>query len=463
MDMSRKWLILILLLASVSVHFAFFGQPDQVVFDEVHFGKFISAYYTHQYYFDIHPPLGKLLIAGMGKLSGFQPEYGFANIGQAFPDKGYLALRFLPTIAGALLPIIIFLFALELGMAPVIAFFAGMMVVLDNALLTQSRYILLDPFLLLFGFGGLYSYFRWRNKKNKWFLLVTGLCLGLSASIKWTGLGFLAIILIAELIHLWQDRRGTALRRLHAVAITLIVIPFVVYFSVFLIHFSLLTKSGEGDAFMTPEFRSGLVGTTEYQDPAYQPLNSFEKFVELNKEMYTANKTLTATHPYGSKWYTWPLMIRPIYYWNAPDNSGQPTSIEHPPAERKIYLVGNPLVWWGSTVATLYILLTSLFALFKRERFLDRTGYILLGGWLINFLPFIGIGRVMFLYHYLAGLIFAVLMFAYALNQTRRPHRAVWIILAIATLLFIFFAPLSYGLPLTGPEFSLRIWLTSWQ
>src|SRR3989344_4292180 len=101
---TRKVLLITLLVASIAVHFAFFGQPDQVVFDEVHFGKFASAYYTHQYYFDIHPPLGKLLIAGFGKLFDFRPEYTFANIGQPFPDNSYLALRFLPVLAGTLLP-----------------------------------------------------------------------------------------------------------------------------------------------------------------------------------------------------------------------------------------------------------------------------------------------------------------------------------------------------------------------
>ena len=118
--MNKKYLVLILLALSLITRFMFFGYPSETVFDEVHFGKFISGYYTREYFFDIHPPAGKLLIAGFAKLFDFQPGFAFADIGNEFPDKQYMILRFLPSLAGALLPLVIYLLLMEMMMMKLI-------------------------------------------------------------------------------------------------------------------------------------------------------------------------------------------------------------------------------------------------------------------------------------------------------------------------------------------------------
>ena len=475
--MTKKASLIILILLSIGVHFAFFGHPNETVFDEVHFGKFVSAYYTHEYYFDIHPPGGKLIIAGFAKIFNFSPEYSFAQIGQAFPDNKYLFLRFLPVLAGTLLPIIIFLLACQLGLRRNASFLAGLLIILENALLTQSRYILLDPFLLLFGFTALFFYFKYRPPSrvssglipNSYFLIPMAIFSGLAVSIKWTGLSFLAIAGIIEFIHVIKCHAPTIRYWLFAIGklfIFFFVIPLVVYFSIFIAHFSLLTKSGDGDAFMTPAFQNSLQGSDYANDLQLKPLNTFQKFIELNQEMYTANQTLTATHPYGSKWYTWPFMIRSIYYWNNANMTNGHTE--------RIYLLGNPFIWYLSTIAVFYLLISSLFDFvstkYKTKKFIfpDSSFLILLGGFAINLLPFVGIGRVMFLYHYLTAYIFAILMLAYWVDKFK-PHsekKNLMIVLGlalIAGIFFVYFAPLSYGLDITQDSFTNRLWLLSWQ
>lgn len=439
--MSKKTSLLILIVASFAVHFAFFGQPNETVFDEVHFGKFVSSYYTGQYHFDIHPPLGKLIIAGFARVFDFRPEHSFAEIGQPFPDSTYLSLRFLPMLAGALLPIVIYFLALTLGFSTLSALGAGILITLENALLTQSRYILLDSFLLLFGFSGLLFYFKSKQplggSTSKW-LFLASISYALTASIKWTGLAFLVLAAMVELFSLVKHRRWS-IKHLAGRLLFFAAIPLAIYFAVFTIHFSLLKQPGEGDAFMTQGF---------------QQKNIIGKFLELNWEMYESNATLTASHPYSSEWYTWPFMTRTIYYWIH--------SSENTPTAERIYLIGNPFIWWTSTIAVLYALL-SLVSRFKDLKVSDRTLLILLAGWALNYFPFIAIGRVMFLYHYFTSLIFAILILAYLIDHMKRPKKTWLIILAISAVVFIYFAPLSYGLPLEAGSYEQRVWLPSWR
>jgi len=418
--MPNKLIIWVVLGISMITHFAFFGHPNQTVFDEVHFGKFISGYYTHEYYFDIHPPLGKLMIAGFAKVFDFKPEFNFANIGEKFPDNKYLALRFLPSLAGTLLPVVIFLLALQLKFRPQAAFIIGLLVAIENALVVQTHYILMDGFLLLFGFSTLLFYFR----RNFLWMAIFG---GLTISIKWTGLTFLALPFLIELFKIYKQKEFKNVLKLPIYFLT---VPLIIYFSVFIIHFSLLTKPGPGDAFMSPDFQNE---------------NVFNKFTELNLQMYQSNQRLTTSHPYGSQWYSWPFMTRAIFYWVS-ENS-------------RIYLIGNPIIWWASTVA---ILMSLMYVL--RHKVIK----ILLAGYLLNLLPFIGIKRVMFLYHYLTGLVFAILILVYLIERqndsTWLTSKKIFIALIISSAIaFIYFAPLSYGLPLSPEAYGARVWLPSWR
>ena len=412
-----------ILILSLVVHFAYFGHPRETVFDEVHFGKFVSGYFTHEDFFDKHPPLGKLIISGAAKLANFQPGFSFGMIGEQFPDKTYMAMRFLPTLAGMLLPLVIFFLCRRLKFSLWAAWLAGILLVLDNTLLVQSRYILLDSFLLLFGFLSWLFYAKYREKFTNYWLLFAAIFSGLSFSVKWTGATFLLVILILE-IKRWKN------------LLILAVVPLAIYFALFALHFSLLSKAGPGDAFMKQDFQQ-------------KPLMA--KFLELNAEMYRSNARLTATHPYSThppagyqkfNWYTWPLMMRPIYYWNE--------------GVSRIYFLGNPLVWWGGTFG----ILTLLFSLRRKS---PKIAWLIAGAWGLNLLPFIGIPRAMFLYHYLTAMIISVIALAYLIDQHSNKKKIALGLASATLILFVFFAPLSYGLPLSDKAYHSRVWLRSWE
>ena len=180
---------------------------------------------------------------------------------------------------------------------------------------------------------------------------------------------------------------------------------------------------------MKQEFRDGKLST-------------FDKFIELNKQMYDANKRLTATHPYSSKWYAWPLMTRPIYYWNE--------------GFAKIYLMGNPIIWWASTFGIVYILFSTAIA---RKKFF----WLVSGAYLLNMLPFIGIDRAMFLYHYFIGLIIAIIALVYYIDSLENRKKAFAVLFALSFVAFIIYAPISYGLHLSEKAFEYRMFLKSWK
>ena len=451
----KSWPVWLILVVSALVHFAYFGYPNQTVFDEVHFGMFITGYFTGEYFFDIHPPLAKLLMSLAGYFGGFRAGFSFSNIGEAFPDHSYLALRLLPTLAGVFLPIIIYWLARRLKFSTLTSTGLGLLVAIDAALLVQSRFMLLDSFLLFFGFSALLSYLRYRENPGIKNIIITGLLAGLAGSVKWTGFSFLGIILIWEMAgfvsKLWHPE---ILRKLFG-PILIVVLAGLIYFSTFAVHFALLPKSGQGDAFMSPEFQAGLIGNSYQNDPNIKPLGLLSKFVQLNTEMYRANQNLTATHPYGSQWYTWPWLQRPIYYWNQNFGNGQ---------EGRIYLLGNPIIWWISSIAMLWLLLTLLSRWFLREGNASAAKLIA-GGYLFNLLPFIGITRVMFLYHYFSALIFALLALGYVIDSTSgKTKKATWVaILLLSVLAFFYFAPLSYGLERTTAQLDQLFWFSSWR
>jgi dolichyl-phosphate-mannose-protein mannosyltransferase len=101
---------------------------------------------------------------------------------------------------------------------------------------------------------------------NWWFWLsMTGLGLGATASVKWVGLFTIAWVGSLTVLQLWlllgdtkNVSANTWFRHLFARAVCLIGIPVTFYMAMFAIHFTCLVNPGEGDGFMSSEFQSTL-------------------------------------------------------------------------------------------------------------------------------------------------------------------------------------------------------------
>jgi len=429
----KNLLLFILIVLAFLTRFLFLSYPSEVVFDEVHFGKFVAAYSSGKYYFDIHPPLGKLMIAGFCKLLGEQVNFDFEKIGEAFSARTLFILRFLPALAGSLFIILIYELILTIGLSKKTALLGSFLILLDNAILVESKFILTDIFLLFFGFASIFFFLKARSKN--YFYVLAGIFAGLSFSIKWTGLSFLGIILFFSLIELIKNFK---FKTLLLKSVYLILVPFLIYLFVFFIHFELLPKSGPGDAYMSAAFQMTLQGN-KITGQQIKPLSLWGKFIELNKAMYSYSANLKTGHPNASYFYQWPLMKKPIWYWNKKINE----------SSANIYLFGNPITWW---LVTLFLPISLFLSQVKKiERRVAPLFYFLFFGYLINILPFIFVKRATFLYHYLPALVFGILILilfiekiflAYQLNLSCKYLIG---FLIFVSIIFLLVSPISYG------------------
>lgn len=432
------------------------GTPNEIVFDEVYFREFASNYLSGAYFFDIHPPIIKLVFAGVGTLFGFSPEQ------VASGDDAVVALRLLPAVAGAMLVPLVYVVARQLGLGRRFAAFAGALVLLDNALLVESRFVLMDSMMLLAGIGAVSCYLALRKRQGiyRWpWLVAAASLLGVTASTKWSGL---AVVLLVALVWLYDVLRSrTKPRRILGELAVATAIVAGIYAGSFALHFALLPNSGEGDAFMSWKFQSTLRDNPEYSSSASMSFG--EKIIELNGEMYRSGGSV-GEHSYSSRWYSWPFMTRPVYYWQG--------SVDQADKQGHIYMLGNPVVWWGTTFATICLLSLLLLKHSSVMRY-EKVAIFLLLGYGVNYIPFVFIDRPMFMYHYLFALIFAILIAGLMVKLASdyiadkyggKLARVMYLgLLGIVLVGFVYVLPLSYGWPLSDSELMFHMLLPSWR
>ncbi len=398
----RDWYLIGGLTALAALlRFVNLSHPHEIVFDETYFANFAHDYLTHTKFFDAEPPLGKFLIAGGEWLFGFNS----------------LGWRAVPALFGTAVIPLMYLLAKRLFGGTVVPFLAATLALLDGLLLVESRTAVLDGFVVFFNLLTYLLFFlslqaRTRRRSLAW-LAATGVALGLGLSLKWITLAFLGPAVLLLLILAFANRRpvqrffkvrsgkalfdsiGAQVRNLQpwwAYVGLLGVLPFAVYFPIFSAHLPFDT-TGQG-------------------------------FFQLHKTIYEYHHTLKAVHPYGSVWYTWPLDIRPVaFYFKAVHGQWQ-----------GIVALGNPVIWWSGVAAVGFALWK-----FATKRSLV-VGFLLLGI-LAHYGPWVGITRVLFIYHYLGALPFVMLALAYALGESWnwRPKDAsvqlgIWILMLAAAV-----------------------------
>ncbi|RMB93402.1 hypothetical protein DUI87_30097 [Hirundo rustica rustica] len=228
--------------------------PRAVVFDEVYYGQFVSLYMKRIFFVDDSgPPFGHMLLALGGYLGGFDGNFLWNRIGAEYSmNVPVWSLRLLPALAGALCVPLAYQILVELHFSHCAALGAALLILLENSLITQSRFMLLESILIFFILLAVLSYLKFYNLQKH--------------RVKYMGLFTYMLLLAAAGLHFWhmigdQNLSNVSLLcHFLARALALIIIPVGLYLSFFYVHLALLYRSGPHDQIMTSAFQASLEG-----------------------------------------------------------------------------------------------------------------------------------------------------------------------------------------------------------
>ncbi|XP_059951754.1 protein O-mannosyl-transferase 2 isoform X2 [Mesoplodon densirostris] len=269
-----RWALLALVtLMSFATRFHRLDQPPHICWDETHFGKMGSYYINRTFFFDVHPPLGKMLIGLAGYLSGYDGTFLFQKPGDKYEHHSYLGMRGFCAFLGALLIPFAYLTVLELSQSLPAALLTAALLTFDTGCLTLSQYILLDPILMFFIMAAMLSMVKYNSCANRPFsapwwlwLSLTGVNLAGALGVKFVGLFIILQVgwnTLSDLWHLFGDlslSMVTVGKHLTARILCLIVLPLALYTAAYAVHFMVLNKSGPGDGFFSSAFQARLSG-----------------------------------------------------------------------------------------------------------------------------------------------------------------------------------------------------------
>lgn len=357
-------------------------NPKGIVFDEVYFGNFTQLYLTREYFFDIHPPTAKLLLALVGLLTNITRYNYNYELGAAYVNDDYIYLRTFCAYCGALkVPILYFALRFS-GITPLWAVCTSFMCIVDNGLIVESRHVLTDGILHLFTSISILGCAIVANVSSMRYFGVIIACIGVSLAVscKFTA-GGLIVACFFSCIFRYNSaficKAGSLL--LISVFSTMIIS--------FYIHLKLLINPGYGCIYHEDNFCDDLE-TGKFT----------VKLVALLQNIHFYNVNINRSHSYQSYPHEWPLMTgRSLLMYTDPKDY-----------RKQVWCVGTPSVWYVSFLSLLFF----AFRITKNTPMFVRNSYLLFG-YLASYLPFFLVGRPMWNYHYHIPLIHTILMTAF--------------------------------------------------
>ncbi|MEJ3403689.1 phospholipid carrier-dependent glycosyltransferase [Rathayibacter sp. YIM 133350] len=475
------------------------GNPHSLVFDETFYvkdgytlwnlgyeaswpadaDKAFNAGNTDIYNTDgsyvVHPPIGKWIIGAGMALFGAGNSFGW---------------RFGTAVVGTLAVLLIMLIARKLfAGSTILAVIAGLLFAIDGNAIVMSRVGLLDGMVMFFGllgFGAVLLDRGWSERRLAgWFarrgpdaqstwgpalwwrpwLIAAGLCFGLMAATKWSGIYMLAAFGVYSIaVDAFARRRAgvsfwasSAILKQGPINFVLLVpIAVITYLASWTGWF---LTSGGYDRHWAEDPGNAWTGALAWVPRSLQSLWHYHVMA------YGWHVGLDASHPYAANPLTWLFMIRPtnMSYVSSGPQDGCSTDA----CAANIDGIANPLIWWAATAALFYLV-------YRLARYREwRVGLILMG-MVGAYLPWLlYLHRTVFQFYTIAfePYMILALTFVLALILGRRTdvwwkrQRGIGIVAAyllVCALVSVFFWPLWTGETIPYWYWHLHMWVTSW-
>ncbi|KAK4686851.1 hypothetical protein P7C73_g3267, partial [Tremellales sp. Uapishka_1] len=265
------WTIIYTLLSMITRYWRI-GAANYVVWDEAHFGKFGSHYINRDFYFDVHPPLGKMLVGLAGLLSGYNGGFDFKSGAEYPADLPHTSMRIILATFGVALVPIAWWTAGEMGWSRYTRHWVTICVLCgmpfgycqqagqtDPSRYRMAVYLAVHP--SRFHVAVLHVHDR------------AGIDQVPQSTPRWVGMFVTALVGLYTIEDLWEKFGDlsmpirTYIKHWLARGFALIILPFIVYASCFKIHFMILNRSGPGDAQMSSLFQAHLKGNDFGESP----------------------------------------------------------------------------------------------------------------------------------------------------------------------------------------------------
>lgn len=398
-----------------------------MIFDEIYHAR---TAYEHLHgisqYETTHPPLGKLIIS-LGILIFGMNTFGW---------------RIMGTLFGIAMVPLMYAFGKKVFKRTDLAFITALLMAVDFMHFSQTRIATIDTYVVFFiilMFYFMYDCFVYGAvemgyKRYVAHLAVCGIMFGLGCAAKWigiyAGLGLAFLFFIGKYKEVDSYSRSIKgfmnkyfWRIILLCCLFFVVIPLTIYMLSYI-----PVQAAEGHA-------KGLKAWWDSQTL-----------------MFNYHSGLEATHPFASDWWQWPLDVVPVLFYRGSDMLGDLSG--------SASTMGNPFIWWMTVPA---IIFATVIAYYKKDR---RMVPVLAAYW-SQYLPWILVSRLVFIYHYFSCVPFAIIAIVYVMEYFIETYpkakRYCYIYAAACGVLFVLFWPVLSGYPVERSYVTNVLkWFGSW-